>query len=215
MYQYRKASREERRQLLDERRSRAFPLHQTPHRSGENDLYLITAACFEHHHYLLDSQRRERFTTNLKLGLADVGAEMRAWVVLPNHYHLTVHVENLRQLTTVIGRIHGRSSHDWNEEEHSRGRRIWYRCSDRAIRSDAHFSATLNYVDFNPVKHGWVSSPYDWPDSSVHKFRELYGREWLQALWMDFPVHDYGKNWDDIDIHRDRSSSSSATPAGS
>jgi putative transposase len=28
-------------------------------------------------------------------------------------------------------------------------------------------------IHFNPVKHGWVSTPGDWPHSTRHRFIEL------------------------------------------
>ena len=28
----------------------------------------------------------------------------------------------------------------------------------------------LDYVHFNPVKHGYVTRPVDWPYSSIHRF---------------------------------------------
>ena len=34
--------------------------------------------------------------------------------------------------------------------------------------------------------------------SSVHWYREQYGRAWLQDLWTRYPVRDYGRNWDDL-----------------
>ncbi len=75
--------------------------------------------------------------------------------------------------------------------------KVWYRFSDRAIRSERHYQATLNYIHYNPVKHNCVDSPYDWNESSLHWYLEVYGREWLRDGWVNYPVRDYGKGWDD------------------
>jgi putative transposase len=48
------------------------------------------------------------------------------------------------------------------------------------------------------VKHGFVKSPYDWVESSVHWYLANQGREWLRDSWVKYPVLDYGKNWDDF-----------------
>ncbi|HEX6386905.1 MAG TPA: hypothetical protein VF177_19765 [Anaerolineae bacterium] len=101
-------------------------------------------------------------------------------------------------LRDIFGQVHGRSSFEWNQEESLRGRKVWYRYGDRMIRSERHYYTTLNYIHYNPVKHGLVASPYDWLWSSVHWYLEEYGREWLRDVWRHYPVRDYGKNWDDI-----------------
>ncbi len=48
MYEYRKMTPEERKQILHERKERGFPLHAPPHLKGIAGYYLITAACYEH-----------------------------------------------------------------------------------------------------------------------------------------------------------------------
>jgi putative transposase len=131
----------------------------------------------------------EMFITN--------GMEMQAWVVLPNHYHLLVRVTDFDLLGDIFRQVHGPTAREWNLEEATPGRKVWYRYTDRAIRSERHYYTTLNYIHYNPVKHGWVASPYDWPESSVHWYLEHRGREWLRDLWVRYPVRDYGRGWDD------------------
>jgi len=41
-------------------------------------------------------------------------------------------------------------------------RRYW----EHLIRNDRDFSAHLEYIHFNPVRHGLVSAPRDWPHST-------------------------------------------------
>jgi putative transposase len=44
----------------------------------------------------------------------------------------------------------------------SRGeRRIWY--WEHTMRDDRDFAAHMDYTHFNPVKHGLVEHPADWP----------------------------------------------------
>jgi putative transposase len=44
-------------------------------------------------------------------------------------------------------------------------RRYW----EHAIRDDTDLSRHVDYIHFNPVKHGLVSRVYDWPYSSFHQ----------------------------------------------
>jgi putative transposase len=56
--------------------------------------------------------------------------------------------------------------------KHERG--IWQpRFWEHAIRDQRDFDAHLDYIHFNPVKHGWVSRVADWPHSSFSSIRAL------------------------------------------
>jgi putative transposase len=47
-------------------------------------------------------------------------------------------------------------------------RRYW----EHAIRDEADLVRHIDYIHFNPVKHGLVSRVCDWPHSSFHRFVE-------------------------------------------
>ena len=47
-------------------------------------------------------------------------------------------------------------------------RRYW----EHAIRDEADLVRHVDYIHFNPVKHGLVSQVCDWPHSSFHRFVE-------------------------------------------
>ena len=50
MYDFRRMTLAERREILRQRWARDLPLHVTPHFRGVAGEYLITAACYEHQH---------------------------------------------------------------------------------------------------------------------------------------------------------------------
>lgn len=198
MYEYRKLTPEQRKVLVDERLTKGDPPHQPPHPMREDNLYLLTAACYEHHHHMHTPERRQAVLDLLHEHFSKHGMKIHAWVVLTNHYHVLVHVTEFKALGDIFRRVHGRTSHTWNKEDDARGRKVWFRYSDRAMRSERHYYTTLNYIHYNPVKHGLVESPYDWAWSSVHWYLEHRGREWLRDSWQSYPLRDYGKSWDGI-----------------
>ena len=58
---------------------------------------------------------------------------------------------------------------------------IWQnRYWEHLIRDEAHFQRHLDYIHYNPVKHGYVTRPFDWPWSSFrsHVERGYYSEEW-------------------------------------
>jgi putative transposase len=55
-------------------------------------------------------------------------------------------------------------------------RRYW----EHTLRDDADFEKHVNYIHFNPVKHGHVARVRDWPHSSFHRMVRLgiYPLDW-------------------------------------
>jgi putative transposase len=47
-------------------------------------------------------------------------------------------------------------------------RRYW----EHAIRDETDLERHVDYIQFNPVKHGYVTRAVDWPHSSFHRFVE-------------------------------------------
>lgn len=198
-YLWRQLTESQRRELLTWRQERGHPWHSPPHRPNfGQQRFLLTAACYEHQPHLgYHRERLENFTTDLLTVLSQHTTRIFAWVVLPNHYHALVETPDLRQLLAALGRLHGRCSFLWNKEESTRGRRVFYRATDRAMRSEPHYFATLNYVHHNPVRHGYVRRWTDWPWSSASMFLTEMGREAAERLWRAFPLKNYGAGWDE------------------
>jgi putative transposase len=55
-------------------------------------------------------------------------------------------------------------------------RRFW----EHLIRNEDDFRRHVDYIHWNPVKHGWVERVVDWPHSSFHAYvkRGLYVDNW-------------------------------------
>ncbi len=127
---------------------------------------MLTATCYEHKHHIYSEARRQQLLSMIfdRFGSNDneensakaltTNLTICAWVILSNHYHLLVHVGNFDVLSDLFRRIHGATARQWNLEENVTKRKIWYRWSDRAIRSERHYYTTVNYIHYNPVKHG-------------------------------------------------------------
>ena len=104
-------------------------------------------------------------------------------VVLPDHLHCIL------QLPEGDSDFSGR----WREikkacsrriapvSDHRRERRVWQRRFwEHAIRDDDDWRRHMDYIHYNPVKHGLVTRPGDWPWSS---FRKCVARGWYAPDW--------------------------------
>jgi putative transposase len=199
MYDWRKMTEAQRRELLEVRKAAHRPWHSPPHRleSGACQ-FIVSAACYEHAPIIgRDPDRMDQMAERLlEMGraLCDV---LFAWCVLPNHYHLVVQTVSIERLLRAVGQLHGRTSYQWNGQEGCRGRQVWFSAVEREMRSDRHLWASINYVHHNPVKHGYVARWHDWPWSSARAFLEEVGEEQAKLVWREYPIRDYGKGWDD------------------
>lgn len=102
----------------------------------------------------------------------------QAMVVLPNHLHaIWTLPEGDSDFSERWRRIKARFSHGL-EADHARCRSkiekrergIWQRRFwEHWIRNDEAFASAINYCWQNPVKHGLVADPSEWPLSSFNR----------------------------------------------
>ena len=105
--------------------------------------------------------------------------QIDAMVVLPDHIHTILTLpENdadfaLRWwlIKTQISR-HIEKTEKISKSRINKGERgIWQRrYGERTIKDERDFSNHVDYIHINPVKHGYVFHPTEWPHSSIHKF---------------------------------------------
>jgi putative transposase len=199
MYEYRKMTSAERAEVLARRKLHLRPWHAPPHFGQTRGVYIISAACYEHRSILATEARLAEWEAEIMEGLCGDNSDdldIRAWVVLPNHYHLLIEGD-LRAFARGVARLHNGIATRWNREDGTPGRKVWHRFADRVIRSEKHCYASLNYIHANAVKHGHVATADAWPWSSLALYMEAIGRERLADWWRDYPVGDYGKRWDE------------------
>ena len=70
--------------------------------------------------------------------------------------------------------------HSVNQEDGTPGRQGWYSYWDRRLWTEGDFWSRINYIWWNPVKHGHVARVQDWPYSSFHRYvkQGFYPLDW-------------------------------------
>ena len=112
-----------------------------------------------------------------------------AWVVLPDHLHcLWTLPEGDADFSARWQAIKTAFSKEMPQGEYrSPSRRakaergIWQRRFwEHTIRDEQDYAAHMDYIHFNPVKHGLVAEVADWPYSSFHRAVKmgLYPTTW-------------------------------------
>jgi putative transposase len=197
MYEYRQADPKGRLAMIVERQAHCWPWHAPPHFNDEENVYLLTAACFEHNPIMGHENRRHEMMMALIELIESINGDLRAWVVLPNHYHLLARLK-LDAFAKRVGRLHNGKATQWNREDGFLGRKVWHRFADRRIRGDRHYFATLNYIHRNPVHHGWANDLGSWACSSFEHFVKTVGQETVDLWQREYAIEKYGEGWDDV-----------------
>ena len=116
-----------------------------------------------------------------------------AWILLPDHMHCiwtlpdgdTDYSTRWATIKRYVSTSSARALHDTALSNSSRRKKrestIWQRRFwEHQIRDEDDFERHMDYIHFNPVKHGYVEHVADWPYSTFHRYvREgVYAADW-------------------------------------
>jgi putative transposase len=121
-----------------------------------------------------------------------------AVVILPDHLHIimTLPAEDAdyanrwrrikRRFTNAVTQSGTPVAHHTSGEAALWQRRFW----EHTIRDDSDFERHVDYIHFNPVRHGFVARVRDWPHSSFHRFvqQRLLPEDWAGDFGEDKEV---------------------------
>jgi len=116
-----------------------------------------------------------------------------AWVLLPDHLHCIWQLpagdnDFSKRWGLIKAGFTKRTKHlfhrdDWMNRSKTRYREktIWQRRFwEHQIRDDSDYQTHMDYIHFNPVKHGLVGKVSEWPYSTFHRYVRdgVYGIDW-------------------------------------
>ena len=154
--------------------------------------YFFTVALLERQRHLLTGHI-ENLRTSFRQVKTHRPFNIEAIVIMPDHLHClwTLPEQDVDYATrwrlnkTAFAKslAPDESLSARRQKKHERGiwqRRFWEHC----IRDQNDFDAHLDYIHYNPVKHGAVKRVADWPYSSFHKFVKagFYPLEWAAPI---------------------------------
>ena len=103
---------------------------------------------------------------------SEFGWQLRAWVVLSNHYHLLADspTGGGESLTEWLREFHRRSAREVNRVAGAPGRRVWMNYRETLITHQRSYLARLQYIHQNPVRHGVARAAREYAWSSLQWF---------------------------------------------
>jgi putative transposase len=155
--------------------------------------YFFTVVTHERRPLLLNEQVRKALREGIQEVRQAMPFSIDAWVLLPDHLHtiwtLPENDDNFASRWAVIKRIVNQRCGSLKEisgpisdsrikrsEFPLWQRRFWEHC----IRDELDLQRHLDYIHWNPVKHGYVNRVIDWPYSTFHRYvpQGIYPDDW-------------------------------------
>ena len=105
---------------------------------------------------------------------------MLGYVFLPDHFHLLLQPTGESNFSDIMHSLKPNFTKEYKrmiDLSSSQSMKFWQkRFWDHIIRDDKDFENHLHYIHYNPVKHGHITDPRDWKDSSYIEWekRGLY-----------------------------------------
>jgi putative transposase len=135
-----------------------------------NTLYFITIITYERRNILHDDI--DLFWKSWH------GQELDAWIIMPDHFHIIVN-SGEKGISKVIHNFKLRYAIGYRQKHDDNA--VWQnRFWDHIIRDQNDLNNHLDYIHYNPVKHGLVNDPFTYAHSSLTKYftAGMYERNW-------------------------------------
>jgi putative transposase len=133
----------------------------------------LTIVCKDHEPLLASESRKQLVLAEIRaLQVASIW-KVHAWVILDDHLHLLIGA--CADFSAAVGALKRQVL------SRLRLKSIWQpRFFDHVIRDEDDLRAHLDYIHFNPRKHGHVTDPaeYAWSSFSTFARRGFYSAGW-------------------------------------
>ncbi|MDD5305301.1 MAG: transposase [Elusimicrobia bacterium] len=116
----------------------------------------------------IDDRDREEFLSDLMRVVDQAGAEVIAYCLMGNHFHLAIRV-GIIPLGTVMQRVLTGYSLRFNPRHQRTGHLFQARYKAILCLDEAYLYRLIRYIHLNPVRAGLVAAPEDWRWSSISK----------------------------------------------
>ena len=106
--------------------------------------------------------------------------DLLAYVVLPDHFHCIINPRS-RDYANIAQRVKMSFGMLHRTKAGMTAGRIWqHRFWDHIIRDQDDMNRHVDYIHYNPVKHGFVDRLFDWHHSSIHddRYKGVYPPDW-------------------------------------
>ena len=146
--------------------------------------YFVTNVTYDRRPFILDNV--DLLWEAVETIREKVDFDLIAWVILLDHFHFLIDIKNAN-ISKILQRIKLSYSVRFRKRQAFDCGKVWQNGFwDHVIRDEKDLNNHLNYIHFNPVKHGLTNSPFDYKHSSMLKYRDCYPEDWGVAEPLEF-----------------------------
>ena len=155
----------------------------------EGGCYFFTVNLAQRHGNDLLVHHIDDLREALRTTIRDHPFSIDAMVVLPDHLHCIWQLppgdddysKRWRLIKARFSRCINRGEKISASRERKGERGIWQRrYREHAIRDEQDYQRQVDYIHYNPIKHGYVQASHEWPHSSFARWvkRGMYPKNW-------------------------------------
>ncbi len=165
--------------------------NRPPHLFADHGCYFITTKTLKGRKFLNTDLKKRIWMRVFNDMLREFDYKCYAWVLLDNHSHFLLGIDDADRVSRFFVRLHAISSKKINDMDDTRGRKTWFNYWDKYVRDEENFWKFLNYIHVNPLKHGYVPgiselSAYKY--SSSQNYIGRFGWNWFMELFYEYPI---------------------------
>ncbi len=147
-----------------------------------NSLYFITAVTQDRQPLFANESNLELLRETMRRVKDIHPFQVRAFVFLHDHFHIMIWVPGPTDISKILHSIQRNFTLNYKKAYNiTRKIKLWQRGFwDHVIRDERDLFNHFHYIHYNPVKHGYVLKPEDYPHISFHEYVK---REWYEIGW--------------------------------
>jgi putative transposase len=146
-----------------------------------NQPVFITAVCHQRTPVLKNASSKEMLLSIMREVKSEHNFTMVAYVIMNDHFHWIIEPVDA-DFSKIMQSVKLRFVHRYKKQNHIKDPvRIWQnRFWDHVIRDNDDLHRHLDYIHYNPVKHGLVNGPieYPWGSFQQHVAKGNYQKNW-------------------------------------
>ena len=170
--------------------------------------YFFTVVTHQRQRILTEAPSREFLRIAIKQVQSEYPFVIDAWVLMPDHMHCMwtlpagdadfskrwglIKAGFSKQINAFSnGPVIRSASREKHRESTLWQRRFW----EHRIRNQEDFNRHIDYIHWNPMKHGLVERAMDWPYSSFQRYLKegIYAADW-GVIKKEFNRHKFGES---------------------
>lgn len=145
--------------------------------------FMVTSGTLHKEHFFGSDEKLKMLQETLFEETQKLGWILRCWAIFSNHYHfIAIAPDKVQALRELIRHLHSKTAREINRIDATPGRQVWFQFWDTCLTYEKSYLARLKYVHYNPVHHGIVHLPEQYPYCSASWLMKVADAGYIRKL---------------------------------